>query len=256
VAPQRGLVGAGRGRHRRELHRSRSFRAAQEGRHLGRRSAVTWAAQAAASFTASAWGLRLTSLQRTPSIPHRCPFLQGGLPVRRLLRGIRKPIEACSEHRGDSSDTPLGGHLKHDAVLVGGSSFMALRDDPGPCPGRGWQLLAAAGRDGKQGATGPQGERGLFGPPRRTRADDNQLACRSCELRCSQMGKRVRRSNCGGSLSNLLSMQSSRVFSPNCSQAIGVFGDLAGRPSRKTRRTFPRLLRSRPLATFSRLLPD
>jgi hypothetical protein len=44
----RGLGGAGRGRHRRELRRRCSLGAAQEGRHLGRRSAVTWAAQAAA----------------------------------------------------------------------------------------------------------------------------------------------------------------------------------------------------------------
>ena len=53
-------------------------------------------------------------------------------------------------------------------MLVDGSSFVALRDDPEHrCPGSGWQLLAAAGRDGKDGATGPRGERGergLIGP--------------------------------------------------------------------------------------------
>jgi hypothetical protein len=55
-----------------------------------------------------------------------------------------------------------------DAVLVDGTSYLAIVDDPGPCPtGKGWQLLATAGRDGKEGATGPQGERGergLIGP--------------------------------------------------------------------------------------------
>jgi hypothetical protein len=42
VAPQPGLGRAGRGRHRRDLRRSRSLSAAQEGRHLGRRAAVIW----------------------------------------------------------------------------------------------------------------------------------------------------------------------------------------------------------------------
>jgi hypothetical protein len=45
-------------------------------------------------------------------------------------------------------------------VALGGSSFLARADDPGPCPGDGWQLIASAGRQGKPG---PQGERGLPG---------------------------------------------------------------------------------------------
>jgi hypothetical protein len=45
-------------------------------------------------------------------------------------------------------------------VALGGSSFIARADDPGPCPGDGWQLIASAGRQGKPG---PQGERGLPG---------------------------------------------------------------------------------------------
>ena len=45
-------------------------------------------------------------------------------------------------------------------VALGGSSFIARADDPGPCPGDGWQLIASAGRQGKPG---PQGERGAPG---------------------------------------------------------------------------------------------
>jgi Collagen triple helix repeat (20 copies) len=45
-------------------------------------------------------------------------------------------------------------------VALGGSSFIARADDPGLCPGDGWQLIASAGRQGKPG---PQGERGLPG---------------------------------------------------------------------------------------------
>src|SRR5262249_8422949 len=33
-----------------------------------------------------------------------------------------------------------------DIVALNGSSFIARRDNPGPCPGEGWQLLASAGR--------------------------------------------------------------------------------------------------------------
>jgi hypothetical protein len=45
-------------------------------------------------------------------------------------------------------------------VALNGSSFMARADDPGHCPGEGWQLIASAG---KQGKPGPPGERGLPG---------------------------------------------------------------------------------------------
>jgi hypothetical protein len=50
-----------------------------------------------------------------------------------------------------------------DIVALGGSSFVARADDPGPCPGDGWQLVATAGRAGKPGPKGERGERGLPG---------------------------------------------------------------------------------------------
>ncbi|MGY8661776.1 hypothetical protein Q3C01_05325 [Bradyrhizobium sp. UFLA05-109] len=48
-----------------------------------------------------------------------------------------------------------------NVVALNGSSFVARCDDPGPCPGDGWQLIASAGRAGKPG---PKGERGELGP--------------------------------------------------------------------------------------------
>jgi hypothetical protein len=48
-----------------------------------------------------------------------------------------------------------------DVVASGGASFVATRDQPGPCPGEGWQMVA---RQGKPGEKGPKGERG---PPGR-----------------------------------------------------------------------------------------
>jgi hypothetical protein len=52
-----------------------------------------------------------------------------------------------------------------DIVALNGGSFVALRDDPGPCPGAGWQLLASAGKRGERGDKGERGERGLEGKP-------------------------------------------------------------------------------------------
>jgi hypothetical protein len=48
----------------------------------------------------------------------------------------------------------------NDAAALNGGSFVALRDHPGPCPGPGWQLLAASGKRGVAGERGPQGDRG------------------------------------------------------------------------------------------------
>jgi hypothetical protein len=46
-----------------------------------------------------------------------------------------------------------------DVVALNGSSFIALRDQPGACPGDGWQLLASCGKRGEKGG------RGAIGPP-------------------------------------------------------------------------------------------
>jgi hypothetical protein len=45
-------------------------------------------------------------------------------------------------------------------VALNGSSFAARQDDPGPCPGSGWQLIAC---QGKRGPIGPKGDAGLRG---------------------------------------------------------------------------------------------
>lgn len=55
-----------------------------------------------------------------------------------------------------------------DVVVLGGASFVAKQDEPGPCPGAGWQLLAAQGKRGnagERGGLGPKGERGPAGLP-------------------------------------------------------------------------------------------
>ena len=55
-----------------------------------------------------------------------------------------------------------------DVVALNSSSFVALRDDPGQCPGEGWQALAMGGRRGERGQDGqrgPEGKPGKDGAP-------------------------------------------------------------------------------------------
>jgi len=59
-------------------------------------------------------------------------------------------------------------YSKLDAVTLNGGMFIARRDNPGPCPGDGWQLTASQGRTGKpgeRGGPGPRGDRGMEGLP-------------------------------------------------------------------------------------------
>jgi Collagen triple helix repeat (20 copies) len=60
---------------------------------------------------------------------------------------------------------PAGIYEQFDIVALNGSSFVARKDQPGPCPGADWQLIASAGKPGKQGARGERGEPGSKGGP-------------------------------------------------------------------------------------------
>lgn len=53
-----------------------------------------------------------------------------------------------------------------DVVAMNGASFVAKRDDPGECPGEGWQLMAAQGKRGQPGerGLGVRGDPGRPGP--------------------------------------------------------------------------------------------
>ncbi|WP_234680334.1 collagen-like triple helix repeat-containing protein [Bradyrhizobium monzae] len=59
---------------------------------------------------------------------------------------------------------PAEKYRRLSIVTMNGSSFVARHDDPGSCPGDGWQLFASAGRRGQQGPKGDRGERGPPGP--------------------------------------------------------------------------------------------
>lgn len=47
-----------------------------------------------------------------------------------------------------------------DIVAFNGGSFIARKDNPGPCPGDGWQLIASAGKRGPAGERGAPGSSG------------------------------------------------------------------------------------------------
>jgi hypothetical protein len=51
-----------------------------------------------------------------------------------------------------------------DCVALNGASFCAKRDDPGPCPGDDWQLIASQGKAGKPGRDGTDGKAGKDAP--------------------------------------------------------------------------------------------
>lgn len=50
-----------------------------------------------------------------------------------------------------------------DVVALNGGSFIARRDDPGECPGDGWQAQSLPGKRGDRGPKGEQGEKGEHG---------------------------------------------------------------------------------------------
>jgi hypothetical protein len=78
-----------------------------------------------------------------------------------IIAGLRSEFaeivaEAHARHvRGTFDATAT--YASFDIVAANGASFIARRDNPGACPGPGWQMVAA---QGKRGVAGEKGERG------------------------------------------------------------------------------------------------
>ncbi len=71
-----------------------------------------------------------------------------------------------------------GEYSALDVVALNGASFAARCDNPGPCPGEGWQIMAMQGKRGAPGETGKPGQKGETGHVRAVtaaRVDDNGL---------------------------------------------------------------------------------
>ena len=84
----------------------------------------------------------------------------GGTDWVQVTRAGRDGILPCLRGTYDAKES----YKKLDIVALNGSSFIARKDDPGECPGSGWQLHASAGRSGGRGERGEQGPRGMQGP--------------------------------------------------------------------------------------------
>jgi hypothetical protein len=85
---------------------------------------------------------------------------EGSKDWRCLARG---GVDGRSPHvRGLFSDSE--NYERLDITAVNGSSFIAKKDSPGPCPGPGWQLLVSQGKKGDKGLPGEPGARGERGP--------------------------------------------------------------------------------------------
>lgn len=58
-----------------------------------------------------------------------------------------------------STFDPEAEYKRLNIVALNGAAFMARKDDPGPCPGEGWQVIAMRGKPGKPGES-IKGDRG------------------------------------------------------------------------------------------------
>jgi hypothetical protein len=74
----------------------------------------------------------------------------------KALTGLRaqRSLEVVGTYNGGVKYRQL------DVVALNGGSFVAKVDDPGVCPGSGWQLIACQGRAGRPGANGIDGKNG------------------------------------------------------------------------------------------------
>jgi hypothetical protein len=61
-------------------------------------------------------------------------------------------------------DPECKDYKRLNVVALGGAGFVARKDDPGLCPGEGWQLIAAQGKRGNPGEPG-KAVKGDPGPP-------------------------------------------------------------------------------------------
>jgi hypothetical protein len=77
-----------------------------------------------------------------------------------ILNTTEATIEKALSRRVRGTYDPKSEYGVNDVIALDGGSFIARKDNPGPCPGAGWQLLA---KQGGRGIAGPPGERGPAG---------------------------------------------------------------------------------------------
>jgi len=103
---------------------------------------------------------------------------------------VKAAIETALARRIRGTYDPKAEYCANDLVAKDGASFVAKRNDPGPLPGDGWQLLA---RQGQRGIAGERGAPGRDAPTITSWVVDREhfVVIRSCRT----AGK-VRRLSC------------------------------------------------------------
>jgi hypothetical protein len=117
---------------------------------------IPWYAKQLREFGDELLDLIKPQLEKIKALELQLAEARGALDV---LRGRGVPGVPNVKGTFDSNAT----YLYLDIVALNGSSFIAIKDSPGRCPGDGWQLLASAGRRGPRGDRGPVG-RGADAP--------------------------------------------------------------------------------------------
>jgi hypothetical protein len=79
-----------------------------------------------------------------------------------LARAGRDGCDGCTPNVCGIFDA-YKTYARLDIVECDGASYLARRDDPGFCPGDGWQILSRPGRRGDIGEIGPRGRKGERG---------------------------------------------------------------------------------------------
>jgi hypothetical protein len=85
--------------------------------------------------------------------------------IARLQRDFEETVKAAIEtalaRRIRGTHDPKAEYLANDICAKDGGTFVARRNNPGPCPGDGWQLMARQGARGIAGERGPPGRDAL-----------------------------------------------------------------------------------------------
>jgi hypothetical protein len=74
---------------------------------------------------------------------------------------VKAAIETALARRIRGTHDPKAEYLANDMVAKDGGTFVARRNNPGPCPGTDWQLMA---RQGQRGIAGERGAPGRDAP--------------------------------------------------------------------------------------------
>jgi hypothetical protein len=132
-------------------------------------SAATWAAYSAGNAT---WGDWVEARLHERLIEER-RFLEEvfgevlATSTHDLRDELNRTIANLRAQRSLSVVGTYSGDRRYrqlDVVALNGASFAAKRDDPGPCPGDDWQLIASQGKKGQAGADGRDGRDGRDAP--------------------------------------------------------------------------------------------